>query len=50
MTVSNRNTDRRTGMNLIDEAHDLTEIPYRTDGDGNLHFTMKANTVVYLEK
>ena len=35
---------------LIDETHDLTEIPYRTDSDGNLLFDMKANTIVYLEK
>ena len=35
---------------LIDETHDLAEIPYRTDPDGNLLFDMKANTVVYLEK
>ena len=34
---------------LIDETHDLAEIPYRTDSEGNLLFDMKANTVVYLE-
>ena len=35
---------------LIDETHDLAEIPYRTDKDGNLLFDMKANTILYLEK
>ena len=35
---------------LIDETHNLAEIPYRTDKDGNLFFDMKANTIVYLEK
>ena len=35
---------------LIDETHDLTEIPYRMDKNGNLLFTMKANTIIYLEK
>ena len=34
---------------LVDETHDLTEIPYRMDKDGNLLFSMKANTVMYLE-
>jgi len=41
---------RGAKLYLIDESHDLAEIPYRTDPDGNLLFTMKANTIVYLEK
>ena len=34
---------------LIDETHDLVEIPYSMDSNGNLLFDMKANTIVYLE-
>ena len=40
---------RGAKLYLIDQDHDLEEIPYRTDPDGNLLFTMKANTIVYLE-
>ena len=41
---------RGARLYLIDEEHDFEEIPYRTDPDGNLLFSMKANTIVYLEK
>ena len=40
---------RDAKLYLLDETHDLTEIPCRTDKAGNLLFSMKANTVVYLE-
>ena len=40
---------RGAKLYLVDETHDLEEIPYRMDKDGNLLFGMKANTVVYLE-
>lgn len=40
---------RGAKLYLLDETHDLTEIPYRMDRAGNLLFSMKANTVVYLE-
>ena len=40
---------RAARLYLLDETHDLTEIPYRTDKNGDLLFTMKANTVMYLE-
>ena len=41
---------RGARLYLIDQEHDLEEVPYRTDPDGNLLFSLKANTVVYLEK
>ena len=51
ITFRLKNDDLRGAkLYLIDESHDLAEIPYRTDPDGNLLFTMKANTIVYLEK
>ena len=34
---------------LLDETHDLEEIPVSADPDGNPRFRMKANTVVFLE-
>ncbi len=34
---------------LLDETHDLTEIPYRTGKDGTIKLTMKLNTAVYIE-
>ena len=34
---------------LLDESHDLTEIPPPPASDGLLRFRMKANTLVYLE-
>ena len=40
---------RGAKLYLIDETHDLAEIHYRMDQDGNLLFSMKANTVMYLE-
>ncbi len=40
---------RGAKLYLIDETHDLAEIPYRMDKYGNLLFNMKANTVMYLE-
>ena len=40
---------RGAKLYLIDETHDLAEIPYRMDKYGNLLFSMKANTVMYLE-
>ena len=41
--------ERGVKLYLIDETHDLTEVPYRMDRNGNLLFSMQANTVVYLE-
>ncbi len=35
---------------LLDETHDLTEIPYRTGKDGTIKLTMKLNTAVYIER
>ena len=50
ITFKMKNGDLRgVKLYLIDQEHDLAEIPYRTDPDGNLLFTMKANTIVYLE-
>ena len=40
---------RGVRLYLIDETHDLTEIPYRMDKKGNLLFNMKANSVVFIE-
>jgi len=40
---------RGAKLYLIDQEHDLAEIPYRMDKYGNLLFSMKANTVMYLE-
>ena len=51
VTLTLKNGDLRgTRLYLIDDTHDLTEIPYRMDKNGNLMFNMKANTIVYLEK
>ena len=51
VTLTLKNGDLRgVRLYLIDDTHDLTEIPYRMDKKGNLLFEMKANTVVYLEK
>ena len=51
VTFSLKNGDLRGAkLYLIDQDHDLSEIPYRTDSNGNLLFTMKANTVLYLER
>ena len=51
VTFTLKNGDLRGArLYLIDETHDLTEIPYRMDEKGNLLFSMKANTVMYLEK
>ena len=47
-TLKNRDL-RGVRLYLIDETNDLTDIPYRMDKDGNLLFSMKANTIVYLE-
>ena len=41
---------RGAKLYLIDETHDLAEIPYETDPDGGLWFTMKADAIAYLEK
>jgi hypothetical protein len=50
VTFSLKNGDLRGAkLYLIDQDHDLSEIPYRTDSNGNLLFTMKANTVLYLD-
>ncbi|MBR4666295.1 MAG: hypothetical protein IKO93_20680, partial [Lentisphaeria bacterium] len=50
ITFTLKNGDLRgVKLYLLDETHDLTEIPYRMDKAGNLLFGMKANTVVYLE-
>lgn len=50
VTFTLKNGDLRgVRVYLIDQDHDLTEIPYRMDSKGNLLFTMKANTVVYIE-
>ncbi len=38
-----------TRLYLLDSENDFTEIPYQTDGDGSIHFPLKANTLVYLE-
>ena len=51
VTLSLKNGDLcGAKLYLIDETHDLAEIPYKTDQNGNLLFDMKANTIVYLEK
>ena len=51
VTLTLKNGDLRgVRLYLIDDTHDLTEIPYRMDKKGNLLFEMKANTIVYLEK
>ena len=51
VTLSLKNGDLRDAkLYLIDETHDLAEIPYKMDQNGNLLFDMKANTIVYLEK
>ena len=34
---------------VIDEEHDLEEVPFWRDGAGNIFFPMKANSVAYLE-
>lgn len=50
VTFTLKNGDLRgVKLYLLDETHDLTEIPYRMDKAGNLLFDMKANTVMYLE-
>ena len=50
ITFTLKNGDLRgVKLYLLDETHDLTEIPYRMDKAGNLRFGMKANTVMYLE-
>ena len=50
VTFTLKNGDLRgVKLYLIDQDHDLAEIPYRMDADGNLLFDMKANTVMYLE-
>ena len=50
VTFTLKNGDLRgVRLYLLDENHDLTEIPYRMDKAGNLLFDMKANTVMYLE-
>ena len=48
-TLKNRDL-RGARLYLIDETHDLDEVQYRMDKDGNLLFSMKANSIVYLEK
>ena len=51
VTLTLKNGDLRgVRLYLIDDTHDLTEIPYRMDKNGSLMFNMKANTIVYLEK
>ena len=35
---------------LLDDTHDLEEVPVSADPDGNPRFRMKANTMVFLEK
>jgi len=51
ITLTLKNGDfRGAKLYLLDETHDLTDIPYRLDQNGNLLFTMKANSVVYVER
>ncbi|MBQ9336265.1 MAG: hypothetical protein IJS14_03080 [Lentisphaeria bacterium] len=50
VTFTLENGDLRgVKLYLLDEENDLADIPYRMDKQGNLLFTMKKNTVVYIE-
>ena len=51
ITVRLKNGDLRGAkVYLLDETHDLEEIPVSADPDGNPRFRMKANTAIFLEK
>ena len=51
VTVKIKGTDLRTSkVFLLDDEHDFKDaVPFRITGDGALKFSMKANTVVYIE-
>ena len=51
VTVKIKGADLRTSkVFLLDDEHDLKDVvPFRITGDGALKFSMKANTVVYIE-
>ena len=40
---------RGAKLYLLDENHDLTDVAYRMNSNGEILFSMKANTVLYLE-
>ena len=50
LTLKVKGTDLRGAkLYLLDETHDLTDVAYRMNPNGEILFSMKANTVLYLE-